>query len=82
MRELVTSVLSFKKYYVLLLFVISLRISLFLSSIQSATSQGFSQKDGTTEVVGMVYWDHPNDLNAMEDCDWPIRKTGSRGAER
>lgn len=51
-------------------------------SLQSAASQGFSQEDGATEAVGMVYWYHPDDLHAMEDCDWSIRQTGARGAKR
>lgn len=50
--------------------------------LQSATSQGFGPEDGTTEAVGMVYWPHPDDLTAMEDCDWSIRQTGARGAKR
>lgn len=50
--------------------------------LQSTTAQSFSQENGTTETVGLVYWPHPDDLTAMEDCDWPIRPTGTRGAKR
>lgn len=51
-------------------------------SPQSAAAQGLSQENGTAEAVGLVCWPHPDDLTALEDCDWPIRSTGARGAER
>lgn len=51
-------------------------------SRQSAASQGFSQEDRTAEAVGVVYWHHPDDLSAMEDCDWSFRQTGPWGAKR
>lgn len=51
-------------------------------SLQSTPAKSFCQENGTAEVVGMVHRPHPDDLTAMEDCDWPIRPAGPRGAER
>lgn len=51
-------------------------------SLQITEAQGFSQENGTAEALGMVYWPHPDDLTAMEDCDRSTGETWSRGAKR
>lgn len=50
--------------------------------IQSTTAKGFSKENGTTKALGLVLGPHPDDLDALEDCDWPFRSTGAWGAER
>lgn len=54
----------------------------FLFPLQNTTAQSFSQENGTAEAVGLVYWPHPDDLTALEDCDRSIRPTGAWGAKR
>lgn len=49
--------------------------------IQSTAAKGFSEKNGTAEALGLVHWPHPDDLDALEDCDWPVGPPGTRGAE-
>lgn len=74
--------LSFKLFYLFVGKNSSLYFIVFFFPLQSTTAQSFSQKNGTTETVGLVYWPHPDDLTAMEDSDWPIRPTGTWGAKR
>lgn len=57
-------------------------ILIYVLPIQSTATQSLSKKDGTTEIVGVVYWHHSNDITAMENSDRSTWQTGTRGTKR